>query len=93
MKNKADRTPLDVASRARQPNEKIVALLNEHLASHRIKSLQRRGRFIHIGLADGESVYDFGGEHVALNCLTALTDCLRSQHAPVPVLMPAPPTT
>jgi ankyrin repeat protein len=29
MKNKADRTPLDVASRARQPNEKIVALLNE----------------------------------------------------------------
>ncbi|HEY9465066.1 MAG TPA: ankyrin repeat domain-containing protein [Vicinamibacterales bacterium] len=29
MKNKADRTPLDAASRARQPNEKIVALLRE----------------------------------------------------------------
>jgi ankyrin repeat protein len=29
MKNKADRTPLDAASRARQPNEKIVTLLKE----------------------------------------------------------------
>jgi len=29
VKNKADRTPLDAASRARQPNEKVVALLKE----------------------------------------------------------------
>ena len=29
IKNKADRTPLDAASRARQPNEKVVALLKE----------------------------------------------------------------
>jgi ankyrin repeat protein len=29
VKNKADRTPLDVAMRARQPNEKIIALLKE----------------------------------------------------------------
>jgi len=29
VKNKADRTPLDVATRARQPNEKITALLKE----------------------------------------------------------------
>jgi len=28
-KNKSDRTPLDAAMRARQPNEKIIALLNE----------------------------------------------------------------
>ena len=29
VKNKADRTPLDAATRARQPNEKVVALLKE----------------------------------------------------------------
>ena len=29
VKNKAERTPLDAASRARQPNEKVVALLKE----------------------------------------------------------------
>jgi hypothetical protein len=29
VKNKADRTPLDVAMRARQPNETIIALLKE----------------------------------------------------------------
>ena len=29
VKNKADRTPLEAATRARQPNEKIVALLKE----------------------------------------------------------------
>jgi uncharacterized protein len=29
VKNKSDRTPLDAASRARQPNEKVVALLKE----------------------------------------------------------------
>ncbi len=29
VKNKADRTPLDAAARARQPNEKVVALLKE----------------------------------------------------------------
>ena len=29
VKNKADRTPLEAAARARQPNEKIVALLKE----------------------------------------------------------------
>jgi hypothetical protein len=29
MKNKSDRTPLDAATRARQPNEKVVALLKE----------------------------------------------------------------
>jgi ankyrin repeat protein len=29
VKNKTDRTPLDAASRARQPNEKIIALLKE----------------------------------------------------------------
>ena len=29
VKNKSDRTPLDAATRARQPNEKIIALLKE----------------------------------------------------------------
>jgi ankyrin repeat protein len=29
VKNKADRTPLDAATRARQPNEKVIALLKE----------------------------------------------------------------
>ena len=29
LKNKADRTPLEAATRARQPNEKVVALLKE----------------------------------------------------------------
>ncbi len=29
VKNKADRTPLEAASRARQPNEKLIALLKE----------------------------------------------------------------
>jgi ankyrin repeat protein len=29
LKNKSDRTPLDAAGRARQPNEKVVALLKE----------------------------------------------------------------
>jgi ankyrin repeat protein len=29
VKNKSDRTPLDAAGRARQPNEKVVALLKE----------------------------------------------------------------
>jgi ankyrin repeat protein len=32
VKNKSDRTPLDAASRARQPNEKLIALLKELVA-------------------------------------------------------------
>jgi len=33
VKNKADRTPLDAASRARQPNEKTIALLRQLAAA------------------------------------------------------------
>jgi ankyrin repeat protein len=29
VKNKADRTPLDAAARARQPNQEIIALLKQ----------------------------------------------------------------
>jgi hypothetical protein len=80
------------------PNDRraaLVATLNDHFEKRHIQSLQRRGQFLYLALSDdsGErlEIYDFGCQQTAQSCLTALTDCLRSQRLTVRVLMPEPP--
>lgn len=66
----------------------FIATANKHMTRHHIESLQRRGQCLHVAVDGQVSIYDFGSSNIAQNCLTALTDCLRSRHAPVQVLMP-----
>ncbi|HRK21252.1 MAG TPA: hypothetical protein PLX06_05560 [Fimbriimonadaceae bacterium] len=73
----------------------FVDTLRKHLSAPSISSLQRRGQFLYVTVAEGKKesvgVYDFGQVPRAQSCLTALTDYLRSERAPVRVLMPSSP--
>ena len=78
------------------PRPEQVRLLNGYEAHKKAPyyaSIQRRGRFICLARegSDIVEVYDFGLELNAQRCLSALTDCLRTNRAPIKVLMPAPP--
>jgi hypothetical protein len=72
--------------------EAFVAAYNEHLATRNILSLQRLGQFLNVvtlvGDVEALTVFDFGQVSKAQACLTALTDCFRSQNAVTRVLMP-----
>lgn len=74
---------------------RFLSAYKAHLESQVIQSLQRRGHLLYITMADGKDtrseVFDFGVETHAQRCLAALTDCLRTNHAPAKVLMPEPP--
>jgi hypothetical protein len=71
---------------------RFIEWYKSHLQSPRIQSLQRKGHYLHFTIQDGKKqtceVFDFGDEPHAKMCLAALTDCLRSERAPVKVLMP-----
>lgn len=73
----------------------FVSILREHLSKPRIQSLQRRGQFLYVTVAEGKNeevgVFDFGKVPCAQACLTALTDYLRTERMSVRVLMPAAP--
>ena len=71
---------------------KLMDVLTRHQTERHIQFVQRRGQFLHVGILESKKetigIYDFGGAHMAQACLTALTDCLRSERLPVRVLMP-----
>jgi uncharacterized circularly permuted ATP-grasp superfamily protein len=71
---------------------RFVTSFNEHLKSPIIQSVQRCGATLQMVVGTGGKqtvqTFDFSAVARAQCCLTALTDCLRSQGAPVQVLMP-----
>ncbi|MFY9233034.1 MAG: hypothetical protein WAO58_01080 [Fimbriimonadaceae bacterium] len=89
----AEEARLNRAFQSLSPEQRasLIAVISGHLVTPRIQSLQRRGQFLYVAMADDLGIYDFGSERIAQSCLTALTDCLRSQRAAVQMLMPVAP--
>lgn len=88
---------LERAIQSLPPEQRLdfLTVFRDHLSKQHIQSLQRRGQFIYVTVADGKKekvdVYDFGKVPFAQAGLTALTDYFRAERMAVRVLMPISP--
>lgn len=85
-----------IQSMTAQQRDDFLTVFRDHLSKQHIQSLQRRGQFLYVTVADGKKesvgVFDFGKVPLAQAGLTALTDYFRAERMAVRVLMPiAPP--